>query len=76
MDNRLIGMLEQMNSNKLIEEAIQGSVEACGAGPICTFLELALMLKRNNIKTLVYRNSGETSGDFSRVVGYLSAAVW
>lgn len=76
LDERFISMMQQMNTSKLIEEANLGSVEACGAGPICVFLELARMLNRNNIKTLVYKNSGDTSGDYSKVVGYLAAAVW
>ena len=76
LDRRFIEILENMKSKQLIEEANSGGIEACGSGPICVFLELAEKLNKNNIKTLVYKNSGDISGDYSKVVGYLSAAVW
>lgn len=48
----------------------------CGAGPAAVVLELARLFNRNRLKVLVYKNSGETSNDYERVVGYLSAAIW
>lgn len=49
--------------------------EACGAGPILTLMYLA---KRNGWKTklLDYRNSGDTAGDKSGVVGYAAIAFY
>jgi AmmeMemoRadiSam system protein B len=76
MDEAFIKKLEKMDSAGLMEEVASGKIEACGAGPIATFLETAKKLNRNKIKKLVYKNSGDTSGDYSRVVGYLSAVVW
>jgi len=76
MDNELIKTLAVMDAKKLLEESKAGKIEACGIGPIAVVLELARLFNRNRIKVLVYKNSGETSNDFERVVGYLSAAVW
>jgi hypothetical protein len=76
MDNELIKILTKMNSKKLLDEFKAGKLEACGLGPVAVILELAHFFKRNNIKVLVYKNSGETSNDYSRVVGYLSAVLW
>ena len=47
--------------------------DACGYGPIVTLIELA---KRKGWKArlLDYRNSGDTAGDKSRVVGYAAIA--
>lgn len=49
--------------------------EACGASPILTLMHLA---KRNGWKTrlLDYRNSGDTAGDKSGVVGYAAIAFY
>jgi hypothetical protein len=47
--------------------------EACGEGPILTLLHLA-RLKGWKAQRLDYRNSGDTSGDKSRVVGYAAVA--
>jgi hypothetical protein len=49
--------------------------DACGKGPILTLIHLA---KRNGwrAKLLDYRNSGDTSGDKSGVVGYAAIAFF
>ena len=49
--------------------------EACGAGPILTVMHLA-RLKGWRAKLLDYRNSGDTAGDKSRVVGYAAIAFY
>jgi len=76
MDEELIQIVSKMEAQQLMEEARKGRIEACGAGPISIILKLGNMLNRNHIKPLVYMNSGDTSGDYSQVVGYLSAAIW
>jgi hypothetical protein len=76
LDDRFMKILSSMNAKKLIETVNQGDVEACGAGPVAVFIEIAKKMGKNNIKNLVYKNSGETSGDYSRVVGYLSSVIW
>jgi len=45
--------------------------EACGAVPIKTVIEIAKE-KKWKVKELCYKNSGDVSGDRSRVVGYTS----
>ncbi len=47
----------------------------CGLGPITTLLELYKLRGGKNLKVLKYLNSGDTSGDHSRVVGYGSVAL-
>lgn len=48
--------------------------EACGSGPTATMLGLARHLDWS-IDLLDYRNSGDTAGDKSRVVGYAALAL-
>lgn len=48
--------------------------EACGSGPTATLLGLARSLDWS-VSLLDYRNSGDTAGDKSRVVGYASLAL-
>lgn len=50
------------------------SAEACGRGPTATLLDLSTRLHWN-IQLLDYRNSGDTAGDKSRVVGYAAFAL-
>lgn len=58
--------------NRDAERASQA--EACGRGPLAMLLSLARQ-KAWCVELLDYRNSGDTSGDKSRVVGYAAARV-
>ena len=49
--------------------------EACGKAPILTLMHVA-RLKGWEARLLDYRNSGDTSGDKSRVVGYAAIAFY
>ncbi len=48
--------------------------EACGGGPIIAAMIASERLGANQAKVLKYLNSGDTSGDKSRVVGYGAVA--
>jgi hypothetical protein len=50
--------------------------EACGGGPIVAAMIAAERLGANGAKVLKYANSGDVTGDKSRVVGYGAAAFY
>ena len=52
-----------------------GQLEACGRGPILTSLLLAARLGYPERRLVRYDNSGETTGDRSRVVGYAAITM-
>jgi AmmeMemoRadiSam system protein B/AmmeMemoRadiSam system protein A len=54
----------------------RGQVEACGRGPILASLLLAARLGYPRLELLSYANSGDTTGDPSRVVGYAAIAAY
>lgn len=59
----------------LSQDAHQAAgAEACGRGPTATLLDLSSRLDWR-IQLLDYRNSGDTAGDKSRVVGYAAFAL-
>jgi len=76
MDSELAANLEDMNINKMEEDVKLGKVEACGIGGILTLMNLAKEFNYSKVKNLDYRNSGEVSGDYKQVVGYLSSCVY
>ncbi len=76
MDTELAANLENMDINKMEEDMKLGNVEACGIGGILTLMNLAKEFNYSKIKNLDYRNSGEVSGDYKQVVGYLSSCVY
>ncbi len=63
MDLKTVKAIEELDSENI--------GEACGKVPIKTVIELAKQEKWK-VKRLAYENSGDVSGDKSRVVGYTS----
>ncbi len=69
MDSATIEAIKSLDPERLLREG-----EACGIVPILILLELARMREWKAV-FLDYKNSGDVSGDSSRVVGYASFAV-
>ena len=53
----------------------RGRYVGCGAGAALAVLRAASLLGARQTRVLKYANSGDVSGDYSGVVGYLAAAV-
>ncbi len=76
LDKNVTNAIAEMDIKKLNELIQSQKGEACGIGPIMTLLLLSKNFNYKNIEILNLSNSGDTSGDYSRVVGYLSAAIY
>ncbi|MBT4575746.1 MAG: AmmeMemoRadiSam system protein B [Candidatus Cloacimonetes bacterium] len=76
MDNELLKNFEDMDFNKMGSDFQLGKIEACGMGGILTLMNLAKHFDYKGIENLDYRNSGDVSGDYKQVVGYLSSCVY
>ena len=50
--------------------------EACGGGPILAMMKAAALLNKKKSIILNRSDSGDASGDYTEVVGYISAAVY
>ncbi len=75
MDTMIADNLEKLDIKKMEEDMQAGNVEACGIGGILTLMSLAKAFNYCSITNLDYRNSGNVSGDYDQVVGYLSSCV-
>jgi AmmeMemoRadiSam system protein B len=75
MDSLVEQRLRGFDIEGLEEDFNSGRCEACGAGPILSLLKSAFLLNKKKSYVLHRDNSGTTSGDYMKVVGYLSAAV-
>jgi AmmeMemoRadiSam system protein B len=73
LDQRAIAGINAMDETKLYDELRNDKCEMCGGGPVLAVMKACKELGANRSKVLTYRNSGDVSGDKSRVVGYLSA---
>ncbi len=76
MDKNVIDLIKKRSLEPLTESIKTGRGEACGIGPVFTLLLLAEKCKTELIDILNVTNSGDVSGDKSRVVGYMSAEIY
>ncbi len=74
MDGCFIEGLMTLDENRLRQE-LNDEAEACGEGPVMAGLMASRKLGANSVEILCYANSGDTSGEKDRVVGYVSAAM-
>ncbi len=75
MDGICIEHFKALDSDKLLDDIHLGRCEACGGGPIASSLAAAKALGFRHGESLYHCNSGDTTGDKSAVVGYLSALI-
>jgi AmmeMemoRadiSam system protein B len=76
LDEILIRSVEAYDPERLSEDLEAGRCEACGGGPTVATLMASRALGADGVKVLKYANSGDVSGDKSRVVGYMSGVVY
>ncbi len=76
LDRIVLNHIERFDPEGLYEDLKKNKCEACGGGPIITIMLAARALGANKAKVLKYLNSGDVSGDRSRVVGYGAAVFY
>ena len=80
-DGRVTELVEAFDPDGLLDEFERypehdrGRLVACGGGPAISVLFAARALGATGARALRYATSGDVSGDYSAVVGYLAAAV-
>jgi AmmeMemoRadiSam system protein B len=81
LDARVRARIDAFDPEGLLElleqypESERGRYVACGGGPAVSVLLAARDLGARDARVLRYAHSGEISGDYGGVVGYLAAAV-
>jgi AmmeMemoRadiSam system protein B len=76
LDKVVIENVKNFDPDKLFHDVQAGRCEMCGAGPVVTAMKASKMLGANKSKILLYRNSGDITGDRNEVVGYMSAILF
>ena len=75
LDGAVKKAVEQFDSDLLVDTLESGKGEACGGGIVAAVMKASRRLGGKRVQSLEYTTSGETTGDFQEVVGYLSAVV-
>jgi len=76
LDNSVINYIKSFEAVRFADAVTSEEVEMCGGGPVAAAMIASKMLGANSSKVLCYKNSGDTGGDKSAVVGYLSAVFY
>jgi len=77
LDALVMRDLETFDEDGLMARLEASHGHACGGGPMVAVMKAARRLGANRATVLKYADSGDVpGGDKSRVVGYLSAALW
>ncbi len=75
IDKTTIGYFQNLDCKGLWQADLSGDAELCGIGPVMVVLAYA-KYNQAKIKILKHANSGDVTGDFSKVVGYTSAVLY
>lgn len=75
MDRKTLNALEEWDYFSMAQNFEARTWEACGGAPVVAAMIYAERMGANQARVLQYANSGDVTGDRSRVVGY-SAAVF
>jgi AmmeMemoRadiSam system protein A len=76
MDALTLQAIKEIDPKKFFEGCISRKMEMCGFVPVTTALILAHLRGIKHVEVLKHANSGDTSGDKSRVVGYSSVIFY
>ncbi len=75
IDARVLEAVGDLDPEGLLRSLASGECEACGGGPTATVMMAARELGADSAEVVSYGTSGDTSGDKSRVVGYMAAVL-
>jgi len=76
LDDVVVDSIKRFDEEKLYKDLQGGLCEMCGGGPVITAMKTCRTLGADKSKVLLYRNSGDVTGDKNQVVGYLSAMFY
>ena len=76
MDALTLQAIKEIDPKKFFEGCISRKMEMCGFVPVTTALILARLRGIKHVEVLKHANSGDTSGDKTRVVGYSSVIFY
>ena len=73
-DMAVLKAVEAMDEKRFYSIIEKHNVTACGYGPIAALITAAKGLGAKEAKLLCYKTSGDTTGDYSSVVGYAAVS--
>jgi len=75
-DNAAIEAILEMNPQKLLSRIRERNISMCGFAPVAVALYAAKKLGAQQARLVDYQTSGDTTGDYSSVVGYAGLVIF
>jgi AmmeMemoRadiSam system protein B len=75
-DSVVLQDVQDFNAKKLSDDINSNKCQACGFGPILSTMLTSKKLGATQSKVISYGTSGDVSGDYQNVVGYLSGVFY
>lgn len=74
-DMQAIEAILELNEDELLSRVLEQNITMCGCGPAASLISAARELGATRAELVKYQTSGDTSGDYSSVVGYAGIAL-
>jgi AmmeMemoRadiSam system protein B len=74
-DRWALRAIEELDAEGLMRAITQHRITMCGPGPVIAAIAASRALGAQKGRTLRYATSGETGGDYDRVVGYAAVEI-
>lgn len=74
-DNRAIEAIIALNEDTLLRRVSELDISMCGFAPVVSLLSAAKQLGTSRAELVKYQTSGDTTGDYSSVVGYAGIII-
>ncbi|MFP3880481.1 MAG: AmmeMemoRadiSam system protein B [Dehalococcoidia bacterium] len=74
-DSSVIEAIVDLDEEELYRHCQRVNCTMCGYGPVASAIVAAKEIQAKRVNLLSYATSGDTTGDFSRVVGYASIVI-
>jgi AmmeMemoRadiSam system protein B len=65
----------KLDEEELMRVVEQENISMCGYGPVASAIVAGKILGAKVSKVLSYHTSGDVTGDYGQVVGYMSARI-
>jgi len=74
-DNRVIEAILDLNEDEVLSRVEEFNISMCGYGPAVSLIAAAKELGATEAELVKYQTSGDTTGDYSAVVGYAGIII-
>ncbi len=74
-DKEALKAILELNERELLEKVRELNISMCGYAPVATTLVACKELGAKRAELIQYMTSGDTSGDYSAVVGYAGIVI-